>query len=461
MNAAATTAGNDEARFRPAALLPFRQLALMAAYWFGINAVWGGYEWFGQTQVELMVGRDARGTVNGLMEGLGALVAVLVVPTIGTISDYTTSRFGKRKGYIITGAFFDLLFLAGLALLASPEPSAWDGQAIGTPALMVVYAILFLGLQFSSNFAQGPYQGFVPDLVAEPQVGLASGMVGGMRMAGQVGGALIMMILGAGLQLWGPALLLIAIIEFGLAAATFYWVSDGPPAKPREGRSWREVALESWGTDLLRERSFLRMSLVRFLFLMSTGLFINISAWYLRDSLGQTEGDRTFWGIVALAALSVATLVTVLPAARLSDRVGRKPVIWAACASAAVGLALIAIAPSPPVAVLGLAIMGSASGAYLSADWALMTETIPLVASGRYMGLANIANSLSGPVGAFIAGAFVIDRLTAAGMIGAGPRVAVAIFIPALAIAAIVLRGVHPRRDPRGSATIGAAGAEG
>ena len=461
MNAAATAAANDEARFRPGALLPVRQLVFIAAYWFGINAVWGGYEWFGQTQVELMVGRDARGTVNGLMEGLGALVAVLVVPTIGTISDYTASRFGKRKGYIITGAFFDLLFLAGLALLASPEPKAWDGAAIGTPAMMAVYAILFLGLQFSSNFAQGPYQGFVPDLVAEPQVGLASGMVGGMRMAGNVGGALVMIILGAGLQLWGPALLLIAIIEFSLAFATFHWVSDGPPAQPREGRPWRQIALESWGTDLLRERSFMRMTVVRFLFLMSTGLFVNISAWYLRDSLGQTEGDRTFWGIVALAALSVTTLATVLPAARISDRRGRKPVIWAACGIAAVGLALIAIAPSPPVAVLGLALMGAGSGAYLSADWALMTETIPLAASGRYMGLANIANSLSGPVGAFIAGTLIIDRLTAAGMIGAGPRVAVAIFIPALAIAAIVLIGVHPRRDPRDTGPVSAAGGEG
>ena len=135
--------------------------------------------------------------------------------------------------------------------------------------------------------------------------------------------------------------------------------------------------------------------------------------------------------------------------------------IWAACGIAAVGLALIAVAPSPPMAVLGLALMGAGSGAYLSADWALMTETIPLAASGRYMGLANIANSLSGPVGAFIAGTLIIDRLTAAGMIGAGPRVAVAIFIPALAIAAIVLRGVHPRRDPRDTGPAMAVGGEG
>ncbi|MEX1345205.1 MAG: MFS transporter, partial [Candidatus Limnocylindrales bacterium] len=271
---------------RPARLLPLRQLALLSVYWFGINAVWGGYEWFGQTQVELIVGQESRGLAIGLLEALGALVPILVVPTVGSLRDYTSSRFGKRKGYIISCAIFDLLFLSGLAVLARAEPAAWDGSALGSPALMALYTLLFLGLQFSSNVAQGPYQGFVPDLVAEPQVGLASGAVGIMRMGGNIGGAAIMMV-GAAFDAWGLALFLIAVIEFGLAALTFAFVENGPPAKPRKGRSWAAIAREAWGLDVLHEPSFLRMTLVRFLFLMGTSIFVNISAWYLRDSLGQ------------------------------------------------------------------------------------------------------------------------------------------------------------------------------
>ena len=433
---------------RPTRLLPIRQLAIISVYWFGINAVWGGYEWFGQTQVELIVGQDSRGLTIGLLEALGALVPILVVPTVGALSDYTTSRFGKRKGYIITGAVFDLLFLTGLALLARAEPVGWDGSALGTPTLMALYALLFLGLQLSSNVAQGPYQGFVPDLVAEPQVGLASGAVGVMRMGGNIGGALIMMI-GAAFDAWGLALFAIAIVEFTLAALTFALVDNGPPAKPREGRTWRAIAREAWGLDVLGEPSFLRMTLVRFLFLMGTGIFVNISAWYLRDSLGQTDTDRTTWGIVALGAVGLATVVAAIPAARVSDRVGRKPVIWAACLVAACGLAVMAVAPTPPIAVAGVFLMGLGSGAYLAVDWALMTETIPRITSGRYMGLANIANSISGPIGLLLAGTLVIDRFTAAGMIELGPRAAVLLGVPALALAAFVLIGVHPRRDPR------------
>ena len=46
-----------------------------------------------------------------------------------------------------------------------------------------------------------------------------------------------------------------------------------------------------------------------------------------------------------------------------------------------------------------------------------------------------------------------VDPLTNAGYIELGPRVALALGIPALALAALVLIGVHPRRDPRQAET--------
>jgi hypothetical protein len=147
---------------RPSALLPATRLLLISVYWFGINAVWGGYEWFGQAQVELLAGTSMRGTMTGLLEMLGALVAIAVVPTAGVISDYTTTRFGRRKGYIITGASLDLVFLAGLALLAVAEPPGWDGEALGTPAVLFRYGALFLSLQASSTWPRAPTRATSP-----------------------------------------------------------------------------------------------------------------------------------------------------------------------------------------------------------------------------------------------------------------------------------------------------------
>jgi Na+/melibiose symporter-like transporter len=439
---------DEPTRPRAAVPLPLAQLVLMSAYWFGINAVWGGYEWFGQAQLELLAGVASRGTVSGTLELLGALVAIAVVPTVGAISDHAQSRFGRRKGFIISGATLDLLFLGGLALLARPEPSGWQGEALGSPGLLVAYGVLFLSLQLSSNLAQGPYQGFVPDLVVEPQVALASGLVGVMRTLGNIGGALIVLGLGNAAGLWGLAIVLIGLVQLLLAVLTFALVPNGPPGLPRGGRPWRAIALEAWGLDALRERSFVRMTVVRLLFLMGTGIFVNVSRWYLDDSLGLAPAEQSAWGIAGLGAAAIATVLVALPASRLSDRIGRRPVIRLACLAAAGGLAIIALAPSPPIAVIGLALMGAGAGAYLAVDWALMTETVPLSASGRYMGLANIANSISGPLGVLIAGTLLIDAFTRAGLVELGPRAAVAAGIPAIALAAVALRGVRPSRGP-------------
>lgn len=435
---------------RPARLLPNRQLALMAAYWFGISVIWGGYEQFGQKQVQLLVGDASKGTAIAILELMGGLVALLVVPTMGAISDYTTTRFGRRKAYILTGTLFDVLFLSGLALVALPEPApgTWDLQPLGTPAVLGLYILCFLGLQFSSNLAQGPFQGLVPDLVAEPQVGRASGLVGAMRVAGLVGGAVIMLTLGAQLNQWGLAILILGLVELALALLTFVFVPNGPPGKPRRGRSWRSVAAETWGTDVLRERSFLRMTVVRFLFLMGTGIFINISLYYVEISLGQHGDWRTIWQLAALGTMVAGTVIAAIVAARISDHTGRKPVIVAAALIASGGILVLAVAPEPMVAVLGAFILGVGSGSYLAVDWAFMTEIIPLASSGRYMGLANTANSLSGPLGLVVAGP-VIDLITAVGERDLAQRAGILLGIPLLMAGVLILRRVQPRRDPR------------
>jgi MFS family permease len=432
---------------RPTALLPWKQLGLISVYWFGINAVWGAYEGFGQKQMELIVGRDSI-SIMGVLELLGGFVAIATVPTIGAISDYTVSRFGKRKGYIITGTTLDLIFIIGLSLIAMAEPADWDGSALGSAEVLVLYSLLFLGLQFSSNFAQGPYQGFVPDLVAERQVGVASGLVGVMRTTGVVGGFAIMA-LGAASEAWGLAFLVVGVVEFSLALLTFLLVDDGPQGTPRNGRSWRSIALETWDPSILRDRSFVRMTLVRLFFLMGTGTFINISLLYVERVFSITDADeRSLLWLAALGMGLTGTVLAAMPAARLSDRTGRKPVVWAAAAVATLGVIILAVAPNPAVALVGSLFLGAGSGAYLAVDWALMTDIIPLASSGRYMGIANIANSISGPLGLAVA-APVMDLFTRAGLIETGPRVAVGLGIVALVAGSIILIGVHPRRDPR------------
>jgi MFS family permease len=154
------------------------------------------------------------------------------------------------------------------------------------------------------------------------------------------------------------------------------------------------------------------------------------------------------WQIAGAGLVLAGSLVAAPVSAAISNRTGRKPVILGAIVIAGVGIAGLAAAPTIWLAIPGIVLLGAGGGAYLAVDWALMTEVIPLAASGRYMGLGNIANSMAGPVGLLLGG-LVLDAFTRGGDPGLGVRAAVALGILFLMGAAIALPGVRPRRDPR------------
>ncbi len=414
----------DELAPRP---LPIGQLLAISVYWFGINALWGGYEIFGQWKVESLVGVDTRGETIGYVEFGAALVAILVQPTVGTISDYLATRWGRRKPFILIGGLLDVVAIFGIA----------------TSQSLVALAAFLLLLSFTSNFAQGPFQGYVPDLVPERQVNLASALVGLMRLLGVIGGAALVST-GAASGDYGTPLIVIGLIEAALAVVTVVTVREGPLAKPRNGRSWRMIALEAWGLDALRERSFMFMTLTRLLFLMGPAVFVNLSFYYIRDSLGQSGSDLQTWLTIGTAALALGTVAGTIPSAWLSNRTGRKPMIWLAAVLAAIGLVIVARAELPTEALPGLFLLGVGSGGYIAVDWAMMTATIPRLSSGRYMGLANIANSISGPF-ALIIGGRVLDEVTRSAGLDAGPRAAILVGLLFLAAAALAVIPVKPR----------------
>lgn len=413
-------------------LLPRGQLLAISTYWFGINALWGGYEIFGQWKVERLVGVETRGETIGYVEFGAALVAVLVQPTIGTISDYLTTRWGRRKPFIFIGGLLDVVAIFGLA----------------TSQSLIALAAFLLLLSFSSNLAQGPFQGYVPDLVPERQVNIASALIGLMRLTGVIAGAALVSS-GASTNDYATPLIVIGVIEGALALLTVATVREGPRGKPREGRSWSQIAREAWGTDALRERSFIFMTLTRLLFLAGPAIFVNLSFYFIRDSLGQIGPDLQVWLTIGTATLAVGAVAGTVPSAWLADRIGRKQVIWIAAAIAAAGIVLIARAQTPAEALPGLILLGVGSGGYIAVDWALMTSTIPRLSSGRYMGLANIANSISGPV-ALIVGGRVLDEVTRTAGLDAGPRAATLVGLVFLAGAALMLIPVRPRREPPG-----------
>jgi MFS family permease len=440
---------STESGARPVARLPLRQLFQLSVYWFGINAIWGGLDGVVlQERIPGLVDPAWGVRALALVKVVAVVMAIVVQPTIGSISDYTMSRWGRRKPYIAIGASLDVLFLVGIATSQS---------------YLSIFAFLVL-LQFSSNFAQGPFQGYVPDLVPATQVSLASALVGVMSVLGVVGGQALastgfLLKDAAGHPDFTIPTVSIGLIELATAIGTLLWVQEGRAPKSRGGRSWLAIAGEAWGTDILGERSFLWLVASRLFFLMGIGMIYNTNVLYLERSLQLTTNDLAFWVPVTSVVIGLSILSSTIPASRLSDRIGRKKVIYASCAFAIVGLALLTVAPGVLVGEVGILLVAIGGGSFLAVDWALMTDIIPKASSGRYMGMSNVATASSGAL-ALVVGGVIIDLVGGPLHLGIGPRTAFGVAIGFYVLAAVFLRPVDERRredEPASGAAVAAA----
>ena len=421
---------------RPTAHLPVGALIRISLFWLGLTAIDSVVNAAVQTKLRFD-GLAEAGTVGSSLAIVAAALfvfSIAVQPTVGAISDYSNTRWGRRKPYIVAGALFDAVFLVGIATANS---------------LVALVAFVVL-LSLSTNTARGPFQGYVPDLVPDEQVGLASSMVGLMQVLGNVlGFALGGIALSRGsVEL---AVFAIAAVEVGTMLSVVLRVPNGPPAKPREGRSWLSIAAETWGTDILRERSYLWLLASRLFILMGGAAVLNFMlSNYLPDTHGLTEEQTGGAFLPMLGLATLVSLVSIIPASRLSDRIGRKPVIYACTAIGALGLFLIAIAPGVPLAIVGAALFGASQGTFLAVDWALMTDIIPRASSGRYMGLSNVVTASSATIAVIIGGP-LIDLVDRSAGVGVGPRVELLFGVGYFIIGGLALRSVEEpdrRRRP-------------
>jgi MFS family permease len=437
---------------RPTKALPLSQLVTLSIYWLGITAMWNGlHVLILPKRMEALYGAAAAGIGLGVITLAGVVAALLVQPTMGAISDYTSSRWGRRKPYIVVGSVLSVVFL-------------WAVAASDSAVAIVVSLVM---LQVASNIAQGPFQGYVPDLVPARQVGLASGLMGVMTIIGGVSGVAICLLGYLQLQpgmtdpqvrqiLFWPTLGL-GVIQAGTMLVLALTVGEGRAALPREGRSWLRVALSTWDTDILRERSYVWLLVSRLFYLSMPGVITAYAVYVLERSFHLPPAQATPFLFITGVIIAISTVVAAVPAARLSDRIGRKRVINISFALAAVGVLGVTLSPSLPLTLLALLPLGFSGGAFLVVDWALMTDIIPKANAGRYMGISNVATASAGPIGLAVAGV-VLYVITRAGLptptasdlqstlLGEAPRAAIGSMLIFIAIAAWALRRVDETR---------------
>lgn len=111
---------------------------------------------------------------------LPPLMGLIVQPIVGTASDRTWNRFGRRLPYLIAGALVAVLVMCLL-------PNAGSFGLAVSSAILIGLAALML-LDTSINMAMQPFKMLVGDMVNEKQKGLAYSIQSFLCNAGSIVG---------------------------------------------------------------------------------------------------------------------------------------------------------------------------------------------------------------------------------------------------------------------------------
>jgi MFS family permease len=383
----------------------------VGARWIGLLSLanlglWMGY--FGPLQVLLPnqaqdLGGIDKTTALGIITGAGALVAVLVGPIAGALSDATTARSGRRHTWIAAGA---LLGCAGLALLSGQR------TLIG---LTLGWCIAQAGL----NTLQAGLSAIVPDRTPVRQRGLVSGWVGLTQSIGVVVGVLLVTVAVSGTV---SGYLLIGVLVV-LTAAPFVLATPDPavPAGAAPRVTFRGV-LTAFRFSPRANPDFAWAWATRFLVQLGNAMATLYLLYFLRDRVHHSNPDD---GLLLLILVYTGTTVaTVVVGGIVSDRSGRrKPSVIVSGYVMAAAALLLAVWPTWTGALIAAAVLGLGFGVYLSVDQALITQVLPTAEDrAKDLGLINIANSapqvlgpaLAFPIVAYLGGYPVLYLVVAA-----------------------------------------------
>jgi Na+/melibiose symporter-like transporter len=353
----------------------------ITVFGFALAALWGGlHTIILPTRLLDFVPLAEKNSYLGVLTFAGLILAIIVQPVAGAISDRSRFSWGRRRPFILVGTLVAVLFLSGIG---------WVSSFL---AIFVVYCLL----QLASNTSQGPYLAFIPDLVPPGKRGLASGVKGFLEIAGGV--ALLYPIAifmdkysagGGGIWLWLSlavlgAVLLAAMVITMLTVRERPGKAVPPPPAP--------TAYTSLMTKLREQRDFIWFIVSRLFIMMAFATLQTFALYFIMDVVGAPDpaAATARFSIVAIAGM----LIVAYPAGRLSDRVGRRPITLGAGMLGALAIAFIFLSGQNfTFIILSGGLVGIAFGAFMSSNWALAIDLVPAGDEARYLGLTNLATA--------------------------------------------------------------------
>ena len=331
---------------------------------------------------------------------LPPLMGILVQPIVGTLSDKTWTRFGRRIPYLFIGA---LTAVAVMCLL----PNA-GSLGLSISMVMIFGLLMLMLLDTSINMAMQPFKMMVGDMVNQKQKGKAYSIQSFLCNAGSVVGFLFPFFLAwIGLKnvapegvvpdtvIWsfyiGAAILILCVIYTTLK------VKEWPPQEYAEYNPVAEEKEDSANWFVLLKNApsaFWRIGLVQFccwaaFLYMWTYVVdaVSITVWNTADSASEEYQVAGNWTGVLYALQAVSA---VLWAATIPRFKNIKVAYAVSLVIGGLGFALIPFCPGQYLQIIPFLLIGCAWAAMLACPFTLVTNALQGYGHmGAYLGLFN------------------------------------------------------------------------
>ena len=329
-------------------------------------------------QIASMVSANQTGTF-ALIVGVGAVAAVLTNPLVGMLSDRTTSRFGRRRSWLVAGG---ILTVAAVLLLSI------------APSLLLVF-VEWIFLEIAINLVQASLTAILPDQVPVRQRATVSAFAAGL---GTLLGGLFGQILVAQVFKEIHAAYASIAVAIVIMLALFLLVLREAPLSREQVPPFRiKQIFAAYSLTPLTHRDFFLTWLARCLMFLGYTTVVNFMFFYLQDAVQYMRvfpGQTTAQGVQTFFAINVGSiLVASLFGGILSDKMQRRKLfVIVASIIMTVGLLLYAFFPTWAMVIVATVVLGLGMGVFLAVDLALASQVLPKAADrGKDMGIINTA----------------------------------------------------------------------
>ncbi len=375
----------------------------------------------------------------------GPITGLIIQPIIGSMSDRTWNRLGRRRPYFLVGAI-----LASIALFFMPDSSA----------VWMAAGLLWI-LDASINITMEPFRAFVADKLPEEQrtlgfvmqsffIGIGQTLANALPFLFAALGVVGVMATGIPLAVEysfkiGAGVFLIAVLW------TVVTTKEYPPhdleAFERMKRERRGVLAgfkEIFSAIAEMPSTMKQLAVVQFFTWFALpcmwqffGLAVARHVFLAPNETSPLFADAVYWGGLCFGAYNVACFVIAFLLPSLAKATSRRTVHLVALVCGGLGLISVLFIANKYMLFLSMAGVGIAWASILSMPYVMLSTAVPPWRMGVYMGVFNLFIVIPQIVQSFVVSNIFNNVL------GGDPRNAVVLGGVSLLVSAATVLGVR------------------